>query len=65
VRKWHLEKEGLKERCTKQPAQIAGKSAKYHSNQKKADLFIAGNATQNIEDTRKSKRFSVSLWDFN
>ena len=44
-----MEKEVLKEKCTKQPAQIAGKNAKCLSSQKKADLFIAGNAIQNIE----------------
>jgi hypothetical protein len=39
-----------KEKCIKQPAQIAGKSVKFLFNQKKADLYIAGIATKNTEN---------------
>jgi len=47
------------EKCTRQPARIAAKNAKSHSNQIQADQFTAENAgprddNQDQEDTRKT-----------
>ena len=36
-------------KCTKQPAATVEMSVKYHSSQKRTDLFIATNASQIIE----------------
>ena len=36
-------------KCTKQPAATVEMNVKYHSSQKKTDLFIARNASQIIE----------------
>jgi len=38
-------------KCTKQPAQIVAKSAKYLSYQPRADQCIVGTATRNIRST--------------
>ena len=48
-KQWHLVKEVLKEKRTKQPAETAGTNAKYLSNQKRAGLFIAETAIKNTE----------------
>ena len=39
-------------KCTRQPAQTAGRSARCHSSRPKAGLFIAGIATKNIRNSR-------------
>ncbi len=36
-------------KCTKQPAATVEMNVKYHSNQRRTDLFIARNASQIIE----------------
>ena len=41
------------EKCLMQNAEIVEMIAKYHSNQKKTDLFIAMNASKNIETISK------------
>lgn len=57
-KKWYMEKEAVdltadltadQERCTKQPAQIADKNAKSHSNQQKENQSTAETATQNTK----------------
>ena len=42
-----------KEKCLMQNAEIVEMIVKYHSNQKKTDLFIAMNASKNIETISK------------
>ena len=41
------------EKCLMQNAEIVEMIVKYHSNQKKTDLFIAMNASKNIETISK------------
>ena len=41
------------EKCLMQNAEIVEMIAKYHSNQKKIDLFIVMNASKNIETISK------------
>lgn len=42
-------------KCTKQHAQIAEKSAKYHSNLRREDRFIAEIATETIKHSKDGR----------
>lgn len=47
------------EKCTKQHAPIAERNAKFHSSQRKAELFIAKIATQSTENHENSKILTI------
>ena len=49
------------EKCTKQPAATVATSVKYHSSQRRTDLFIARNASQIIEEIKARLYFHI-LW---
>ena len=49
------------EKCTKQHVATVATSVKYHSSQKRTDLFIAGNASQIIEEIKARLYFHI-LW---
>ena len=46
------------EKCIKQPVQNAVKNAKFHSNQQKADQFIAGNVIRKKENSKFFKHIT-------
>jgi hypothetical protein len=52
VRKWDSERVLAIGKCIKLNAQIVGKMQKFLLSQKKADQYIAGNATRSIESFR-------------
>jgi len=49
------------EKCTKQHVATVATSVKYHSSQKRTDLFIARNASQIIEEIKARLYFHI-LW---
>ena len=49
------------EKCTKQHVATVVTSVKYHSSQKRTDLFIARNASQIIEEIKARLYFHI-LW---
>ena len=49
------------EKCTKQPVATVATSVKYHSSQKRTDLFIVRNASQIIEEIKARLYFHI-LW---
>jgi len=49
------------EKCTKQHVATVATNVKYHSNQKRTDLFIVRNASQIIEEIKARLYFHV-LW---
>jgi len=67
VKKWDLEIADSavltedQERCTRQPAQIAGLNARYLSSQPMEDLCTAKIATRNIENTERVGTFLATV----
>jgi len=49
------------EKCTKQHVATVATSVKYHSSQRRTDLFIARNASQIIEEIKARLYFHI-LW---
>ena len=49
------------EKCTKQHVATVATNVKYHSSQKRTDLFIARNASQIIEEIKARLYFHI-LW---
>jgi len=49
------------EKCTKQHVATVATSVKYHSSQKRTDLFIVRNASQIIEEIKARLYFHI-LW---
>jgi len=49
------------EKCTKQHVATVATNVKYHSSQKRTDLFIARNASQIIEEIKTRLYFHI-LW---
>jgi len=49
------------EKCTKQHVVTVATSVKYHSSQRRTDLFIARNASQIIEEIKARLYFHI-LW---
>ena len=49
------------EKCTKQYVATVATSVKYHSSQRRTDLFIARNASQIIEEIKARLYFHI-LW---
>jgi hypothetical protein len=51
-------------KCTRQPALSVVPSARFPSRRPKADLFTAGTAGKNAEDSEGAHKFVLLTWGF-